>query len=433
MKHIGVIGMGRVGLTLALTLANSGFKILGIENDDTIVKSLNNGIPHFYENGMEALLKKHLREGNLRVRNKIDESQDVYIIAVGTPVDKKSKMIILEHLIHATVEVTKQLKEGDFVILRSTAPIGTSRNVILPLLRASKKTIHLAFCPERTIEGRALKELKELPQIVGGLDEISTDMAVSIFSKVTPTIVRAQSLEAAEFVKLIDNTYRDLHFAYANEIVLLAQRYKIDGYRLIKAANLGYSRNNIPLPGFVGGACLSKDPYILIKSASEKDLLIKLPEVSREINENLIDTVAQKLENELSSLGKSLKEAKIFILGIAFKGEPENDDTRDSPAVLMADYLKQNYSCKEIFGHDFVVPQREIAKVGMKPCSLEEGFINADVVLLLNSHHSYSELDTNKLFNTMRKPAIFFDGWNIFSPEEISKTNSIIYTGLGNG
>lgn len=429
MEHICIIGMGRVGLTLAITLASAGFKILGVEREQEIVRSLNKGKPHFYEKGLEALLRKHLADGALKVSGEIEEKQEAYIVCVGTPIDKASKKAILEPLIRATEEVAGQIEDENTVILRSTVPIGTSRNRVLPILKKQGKRFHLAYCPERTIEGKALIELKELPQIVGGLDEESVERSVSVFSRITPTTVRVESLEAAEFIKLIDNTYRDLKFALANEIGLLATRYGIDGFKLIKAANYAYPRNDIPIPGFVGGACLSKDPYILYQSALAGGNEVRLPKLARQINEGLITFVAQKIEDELRSLGKNIKQAKIFILGIAFKGEPETDDTRDSPAVDLVSYLKHEYGCRQISGHDFVVGHEEIAKAGMDPASLEEGFKGADCAVLMNSHRLYYDLDMG-LLGLMNKPAIFFDGWHMFSPQEIAKNAGIIYRGL---
>ena len=429
MKNIGIIGLGRVGLTLAVTLVSAGFKVLGVEQNREIVKSLKEGKPYFYEKGLEALLRKCLEGGNLTITSQIEESQDVYIICVGTPIEKVTKKVILEPLIRATKEVAEWIEEGDTVIVRSTVPIMTTRNIMLPILKERQKHFYLAYCPERTVEGKALLELKELPQIVSGLDEESVEKAVSIFSKITPTIVRVESLEAVEFIKLIDNAYRDLNFAFANEISLLAGKFGIDGYRLIKAANYGYPRNNIPIPGFVGGACLSKDPYILYESALKKGCKVGLPVISRKINEELMARVATKVKGDLVLLGKDLKEAKIFLLGVAFKGEPETDDTRDSPALSLARILKEQDGIKKLYAHDFVVQPKEIRKAEMEFCSLEEGFKECDCAILMNSHPKYRDLDL-RLLELMNEPAIFFDSWHMFSSEEITKNKRILYRRL---
>lgn len=429
MTRICVIGMGRVGLTLALSLASAGFKVTGVERDGGIVASLNRGQPHFYEKGLEALLKKCLNHNLIIGQKVMDKSSDAYIISVGTPIDKKSKKVILQPLIRAAEEIAGHIKEGDTVILRSTVPVGTTRNTVLPLLKKHAERFYLAFCPERTIEGRALLELKELPQIVGGLDEDSVDKAVGIFSKITATTVRVESLEAAEMIKLIDNTYRDVNFALANEIALVAERIGLNAAEVIKAANLGYHRNNVPLPGFVGGACLAKDPHIFHDCSGEFGYAIRLAKLAREVNESLPWHVAEKLKAELSGLGKDIAEAKVLIAGIAFKGQPENDDLRDSPALDLVECLANGCGCKKIYGHDFVISPEEMTKAGIKPCSLPDGFKDADCVIFANNHHKYYDLDINSLIALMHKPAVFYDGWHIFDPNEIRAIEGVIYSG----
>ncbi|MDI6828934.1 MAG: nucleotide sugar dehydrogenase, partial [Armatimonadota bacterium] len=287
------------------------------------------------------------------------------------------------------------------------------------------------YCPERTMEGKALQELKELPQIVAGIDKQSEDKAVEIFSKVTSTVVRVESLEAAELLKLVDNAWRDLIFAFANEVALLSEKYGINGSKLIKAANLGYPRNNIPVPGFAGGACLSKDPYILTESALNKGYEMKFPVLTRTINERFTEHAAEKVKEKLASLNKEVKRAKIFILGIAFKGEPETDDVRGSPTLDLVEYLNEKYGCTEIYGHDFTVPSGKIKRLGIEPCSIEEGFKDADCIIVMTAHRLHYELDIEGLLSLVKKPAVFFDGWGMFNREDIETIEGIIYTGIG--
>lgn len=430
VKRLCIIGMGRVGLTLSLVLADVGFEVLGVERDQSIVASLNRGQTHFYEKGLGILLKKHLQK-NLVITTKVaDHRWDAYIICVATPIERESKQPVLDHVLRAAREVAGHLKEGDLVVLRSTVPVGTTRSVVLPLLQERQEHIYLAFCPERTVEGKALTELRGLPQIVGGLDEESVEKAVAIFSRVTPTTVRVSSLEAAEMIKLLDNTYRDINFAYANEVALIAEGLGLDAIELIRAANLGYTRNNIPMPGPVGGACLSKDPYVLNASAAGRHQS-RLSRVAREVNEYLPRHIAQKLQTRLASVGKDLSGAKVLIAGIAFKGHPETDDLRDSPALGLIDYLKKEYDCQRLYGHDFVVPAEEIRKIGVEPCSLDEGLKGADGVLFLNNHSRYYDVDVGQVVSQLNKPAVFIDCWHIFEPQAIKQFEGILYGGLG--
>lgn len=430
MRRICVVGMGRVGLTLALTLASVGFKVLGVERNKDIVTQLNKGKPHFYEKGLKALLEKHLNVNLAIAEVIVEEAQDAYILCVGTPINKETKKPILEYLVRATKEAAQNLKEGDLVVLRSTVPVGTTRNIVLPILRENQEQPYLVFCPERTIEGKALTELRELPQVIGGLNEASVEKALDIFTKVTSTIIQATSLEAAEMIKLMDNVCRDMYFACANEVALIAEKLGLDGFELIKAANLGYPRNNIAMPGFVGGACLEKDPYILIDSANSYSYDAKLVRLAREVNEYLPLHVAQKLKTRLACLNKDIEKAKVLIAGMAFKGQPETDDIRGSPALTLVDYLRNAHNCKGIYGHDFIALAEEIRAAGVEPCSLEDGFKNADCVIFMNNHSSYYDLDIKHLTDLMNKPAVLIDGWRIFNPEDIRELEGIIYGGV---
>lgn len=429
IKNICMVGMGYVGLTLSVVLADRGFEVYGVEVDKSVVKQLNQGKPHFHEKGLDALLKKHLNK-NLFVTEKIPEQQqDVFIISVGTPINKDNKRPILNHVINAVTDVSNYLKDGNLIVLRSTVPVGTTRNVVKPIFDKVNKKYFLAFCPERTAEGKALIELKELPQVIGGLDEESADKAEELFRKVTPTTIEVSSLESAEMVKLLNNSYRDLTFAYSNEVAMICEKAGLDVIEVIKAANLGYFRSDIPLPGFVGGACLEKDPHILIDFSNRKGYFPKLIKQARDLNEHLPLHVAEKIKSKLETIKKNIKDCKIFVMGFGFKGQPETDDIRGSLTIDLVENLKK-YGCRSIYGHDFAVGNKKIEEIGVKTCSLEDGFKNADCVIFANNHQSYYGLNIEHLISLMNKPAVFFDVWYIFDPKEIIRAD-IIYGGVG--
>lgn len=420
-----------MGATLAATLAEKGFSVYGVEVKQDIVDGFNNFQPQFHEKGLDILLKKYLKK-NLFVLNKIPENMamDAFVIAVGTPLNKKTKKPVMDYVIQASKEVSGYLREKGLVILRSTVPVGTTRNCVLPILKKKCKNFHLAFCPERTIEGEALVELKKLPQIIGGLDEESLNRASELFIKITKTILRVSSLEAAEMIKLLNNAYRDLTFAFANEVGLMAKKLDLDALELIEAANFGYPRADIPVPGFVGGVCLEKDPHILVDLTKKAGYYPKLVKLARVINESLPAYTMGVIKGHFEKMKKDITRAKIFISGFAFKGRPETDDLRGSPTL---DFLKllKGEGAKNISGHDFVVSARAIASLGVKPSSLKEGFTKADCALIMNNHLSYEHLDIDGLLDLMNKPAVFFDGWHIFDPDIIKTHKHIIYEGLG--
>jgi len=433
MERVCVIGLGRVGLTLAVTLADVGMEVMGVDIDKATVASLLEGRPHFYERGLETRLKKLLGQ-RLTISHELAGDQySAYVIAVGTPVDNSTRRVILEPLTRAVEEVAQHFSEGSLIVLRSTVPVGATRQIALPLLEAQRRPFHLAFCPERTLEGEGLVELRQLPQIIGGLDQESVDRAASFFSWVTDTTVRMPSLEAAEMIKLIDNSFRDVNFAFANEIALIAEGLKLDGAELIRLANLGYPRNSIAPPGFVGGACLSKDPYILAGSAADIGCEARLTLAARSVNESLAAHVVDRLQRALTGVNKRLEDCRVFVAGLAFKGQPETDDLRDSPAVALAECLQNGRYSPTIYGHDFVASPGVIRKAGITPCSVREGFEGADVVIFMTNHPGYARLDLQDLTPLMNKPAVLFDGWHIFDPADVRSLSGVIYGGLGVG
>lgn len=433
MERVCVIGLGRVGLTLAVTLANCGVEVTGVDVSKATVATLKRGKPHFYERGLEPLLKKVLRRDLIISQEIPPDGHSAYIIAVPTPIDSRTHRIILEPLGRAVREVAQRFSEASLIVVRSTVPVGTTRRFVLPSLAAQGRHFYLAVCPERTLEGHALTELRDLPQIVGGLDQESLGRAAYLFSHVTGTIVRMPSLEAAEMIKLIDNSFRDVNFAFANEIALIAEGLGLDGSQLIRSANLGYPRNSIPQPGFVGGACLSKDPYILAGSAAAIGREARLTLAARAVNEALADHVVGWLQQALDDVNKRVEDCKVFLAGLAFKGHPDTDDLRDSPSLVLAQFLRNGQSTPTLYGHDFVAPAEVIREAGITPCSLREGFEGADAVIFMNNHPGYGELDLRDLAPLMNQPAVLFDGWHIFDPDEVRAVEGVVYGGLGVG
>ncbi len=426
MKKICIIGVGYVGLTLGVVLADRGFEVVGYDTDKNTIKKLQSGQPTFYEKGIDILLKKHLNK-NFRFTNKIvNDNFDAFIISVGTPFDNKAERPVLDHLINGTKEVATMLTDDSLVVVRSTVPVGATRDVVKPLLDKTGKKYFLAFCPERTAEGVALKELLELPQIIGGLDNASVEKAFALFRKITPTIVEVESLEAAEMIKLINNCYRDLNFAFANEIALICERLRLNPFKTISAANLGYSRSNVSKPGLTGGTCLRKDPYILADFAKRNGYEAKLITVGRNLNEYIPTHIAKKIYEHTINTKKECKQSKVFITGFAYKGHPENDDTRDSLTISLVEELKK-LGFANIFGHDFVVDSGNLNAIGIDTCSIEEGFNKADCVVFANNHQSYGALDIENLILKLNKNSIVIDCWHNFDPEPFRTFKDIVW------
>lgn len=434
LKNVCIIGLGFVGLTIGVSLADIGFRVNGVDNNRDVLNMILSGTPHFHEKNLDYLLKRNLHK-NFFVSNEIlSDENDIYIICVGTPVGNDNEAN-LDSIKKVSSMVGKFLKEGDIIILRSTVPINTCRNVVLPILEQESKLMcgsdfHLAFAPERTIEGKALEELKTLPQIIGGYSKECVNVASNFFRYLSPHIIAVDSLEEAEMIKLVNNSFRDLSFAFANELVYICDKFNLDATKIIKEASEGYPRNKLPLPGFVGGYCLKKDPYIYAKSAKKYNTLSNLALISRKINEQLPEYILEKIMDFAKKYNKSTTNSKIFIIGFAFKGIPETSDMRDSATIDLLDLLRKN-NWKKIYGFDPVINEKDIKDVGVKTCSYEEGFVDADIVIIMNNHQLYSQLDIVSLLEKVNKKCLFVDSWSIFEPKEILKVDGIIYQGLG--
>ncbi len=430
---IQVIGLGYVGQTLAITLADAGFTVYGSDVSDEVLNELKNGRSHIQEKNIIPLLRQHIGK-NLFVgkpEEMYKKDVDAFIVCVSTPINRETKKINIDTIRTAFTEIRDHLKKGQLVILRSTVPVGTTEAYVKPILEESGlnagEDFYLVVAPERTVEGKALEELRTLPQVIGGINEKSVDEAIKIFRRTTPTTVCVSSLKAAELVKLLDNSYRDVRFAYAEEVANYCKKVGLDAFEVINAANQGYSRNNIPSPSpGVGGVCLNKDPYIFLDCAEQVGAELKLVKSSREINEKMPHSIAEEIKGSMDLKGK-----KILIAGFAFKGEPETNDVRDSPTLDLLRHLKD--SGATIVGYDPGVEPWKIKSFDVEHVEhLPLGLKDADIAIFMTNHHSFKNLSTEDTFSGMNLGAMVYDGWKLFNKQNIEKIG-LIYRGVGIG
>lgn len=435
-RHVVVVGMGYVGLTLALVLAEEGFYVTGVDTDEAKIERLAACKPHVHEVGLPELLREQLGD-SFEVSTELPEGCDVLVLAVGTPVvqTEGGHEPVLDILVHAAELAGRRLSSGGLVVLRSTVPVGTTREVVLPILERESGLrggvdFHLSFAPERTAEGLALKELRSLPQIIGGLNDDSVEATAALFRELTPTIVRMECLEAAELAKLVNNAFRDLSFAFANNVAQLASPFNFDVVEAIAAANRAYPRNAVPLPSpGVGGPCLTKDPHILSAVGTRAGLTSTLFSHGRDVNEAMPPFVADAVIKQLEAVGKDARDCTVLLCGLAFKGEPETGDLRESTALDVAACLEGRVG--RLLGHDPVVDAEEIAETGLVPVELLEGVGESDAVLFLNNHRTYQTLDVFEVVRTLRSPPVLYDGWHLFRPDDVLQTCPSVYMGLG--
>lgn len=434
-KNICVIGLGFVGLTIALILAKRGFNVIGVEKNKHVLNLLSKNKSHFFEPGIDSLLKKMRKQNKFNFFSSIPKNCkiDVFMITVGTPLTA-SKKINISYIKKTTQEVSKLIKDDNLVILRSTVAVGTTKKVVKPILDLSKKKYFLSFCPERTLEGNALNELIKLPQIIGGIDDKSCLLSKNIFSSITKNINIVTDLETAEMIKLVDNANRDVFFAYANEIASICDGYGINANEVISIGKKNYPRTNLPVPGLVGGPCLEKDPHILVEGSKKNAKVFpKITYHSRNLNElqpkNSVGYVKKFVKKKIKLKKKNLK---ILLCGLAFKGKPKTNDIRGSMAIKVCDELNKNFSNKLIFGYDSMIKKEDVKK--FKNLKLVKNLYKSiemcDVVLILNNHEEFSKINLLKLKKS--KPILIYDFWSNLNVKSQKFKNNGYYITLGN-
>lgn len=421
-EYIVVVGMGFVGLTLGLTLANNGHNVIGIERNEKSFENLKQGNPHFYEKNLKHLLLKNLKKKKIIFFKDFSELKNFnityFIIAVGTPIDKNKK-VHLKTIFEISNKIYKLIQKKTIIILRSTVKIGTTRK-IEKIFRLKKNIVNFAFCPERTIEGDALNELKYLPQIIG-CENISAKKRINkLFLSITKYCVNLDTYEQAEIVKLIDNSFRDSIFSFSNQIAKIGELMGIDINESLTKANFKYSRNTLPRAGLVGGPCLTKDPYILMESLKNK---VQLPIIkeSRLNNESIPSFTINLLRKKIK---KNLKKA--LICGLTFKGVPKNDDIRNSLSLNVIKELRINYKNILIDTLDPCIKEKSLdfstGKHFQKFNQIKDTY---DLIVIANNNKYWRKISYNKLSLKIKSEGLIYDYWNTF--ENLNKKKYIVY------
>jgi UDP-N-acetyl-D-mannosaminuronic acid dehydrogenase len=424
-RNIGIVGLGYVGLTLAAALAKAGHTVHGVDTDPRVVDGLAHGRAHLFEPGVDDVLRKHAGD-RIIVGSRLPHSGlDAAVICVSTPIDPVTHKPDLRNLAAAARDIAAWCDPSTLVVIRSTVPIGTSRSVVLPILADAWGQPLLVMAPERTIQGQALRELVELPQIIGGVDADSLIAGVEVFARLAREIVPVTSLEAAEMVKLANNCHTDLIYAFGNELALIAEHHGIDPLEVIRAANVNYPRPDLSRPGYVGGGCLSKDPYLMMNSTGSRGSY--LVRKARELNEYLPLHVARTVVDLLVQERSSADGARLAVLGWAYKGQPPTDDMRGTPIAAMMPVFSA--AGLTVLGHDPLVAPHVIREQGGEPVSIEKAFSDSDAVLVITDHPDYRALHLQDLV-TIGRPTLVYDSWRILD-EKLLTSLGIRYAGLG--
>jgi len=432
-RRVCVVGLGYVGITLAVALAQVGFKVLGIDRDERVIVGLADGVPHIFEPGLAEGLRQGLDSGRLVFAAEMprDCAATVFLVTVGTPLNAGGTAD-MEAIRLATEQIVAVARPGALVILRSTVKIGTARRAVLPILMRSPRQIDLAVCPERTVEGRALIELRSLPQIVGAPEAHTRQRCMDLFSALTPDVVEVTSWETAEMAKLVDNTFRDLQFAFANELAEACAAIGVPALELIHATNHRYERTRVALPGPVGGPCLEKDPLILCESVAEYGVDMPITQSARSVNSRLPQRIGEAVGDWLDVHANGHPPI-VAVLGLAFKGEPATGDLRGTPAAGIVTALQDVAPFAEIRGYDPVVVASE-ARARLKiqvETSIADCIHNADVVIVATNHRDFAALDLKHVTRQMAGTSLFYDLWNLHVDSGRSLQGGSYYWSLG--
>lgn len=389
---IGIIGLGYIGLPLALAFSEAGFRVLGFDIKQKKVDLVNQGQSYIADisgNRILSVVANNLLEATTD-KSRLKE-MDAICICVPTPLTKTKKPN-LSYVIHESEEISKHLKPEQIVILESTTYPGTTREVVLPILERSGlqggSDFYLAYSPERIDPGNKHYNVRNTPKLVGGLNSESTNLAELLYRHVSESVIPVFSPEVAEMAKEFENVFRIVNIALTNELAQLCERMDISVWEVIDAAStkpFGY----MPFyPGLgVGGHCIPIDPHYLANKAREYDFHTRFIELAAEINEQMPYYVGSRIMEALATRGKSLNGAKVLVLGVAYKKDVE--DTRESPSIKLIQHLLERGA--KVSYNDPYVPEIQLPQATLTSVEINEECLSSmDCVVIATNHSCYT-------------------------------------------
>nr|WP_300005693.1 nucleotide sugar dehydrogenase [Tissierella sp.] len=416
-KKLCVVGLGYIGLPTSAMFATHGYQVHGVDLNEKVVDALNEGKIVIEEPYLDILVQAAVRSEHLKADTKPCEA-DAFIIAVPTPMTE-DKSADMSYVISAAEMILPYLKEGNVVILESTSPTGTVENILVPILEKSGlkigEELFVGHSPERVLPGKILWELVNNDRIVGGINRISAEKIRDIYRIFVNGEIFLTTATTAEMCKMMENTYRDVNIALANELAKICEKTGINAWDVINLANK-HPRVNLHQPGpGVGGHCLAVDPWFIVEKNPELAHIIKL---SRETNEGMPEFVVEKIK----TIVKGIKKPKIAILGVTYK--PNIDDMRESPIMEIVHLLKEEGVEVSIFE-----PHVEIEE--FKDMSLLEVCRDSDLAVLAVNHDAFNDLPFADIKRVMKNGNIL-DTRNFLDGDSL-KSLGFNYYLLGNG
>jgi UDP-N-acetyl-D-mannosaminuronic acid dehydrogenase len=423
-KKICVVGLGHIGLPLAIYLLNKFDNIIGLDLNKKKISDIRKGKIDFYEKNFDGLLNQAIKKKKLLLTSSYKRAKsEIYIICIGTNLNNNK--INNNNIIGVAKRLAKIIKKNDVVVLRGTMQVEGSKLIFLQNILKNTKLIcgidfYFGYIPERLIEGNALEELQTLPQLIAGYSSECLIKIKNFAAKVFSSVIELKNIEEGEIIKLASNSYRDLNFSFSNELTRIANNYNLSGHDTIRKANFGYERNSIAKPSVgVGGFCLPKDPILFSKKLGKTEGYL-LGKYSRFINENSTKLFCDLITKKINDIKK--KSKKVLILGLAFKGLPETTDIRNSPSIEICKYLtrkKINYDA-----YDVMIKKIDFKNIKIKTISKIKNINDYELIILSNNNPKYVSIIENYLkYNSKKIKKKIFDCCDMLNQEFIKNLN----------
>ena len=426
--RICVIGLGQVGLPTALIFSKVGFNVVGHDTNEKLLDGLNAKKAPFKEYGLDILLTDCINSGKFSTNSKISdaaEKSDIIIICVPTPLTQNitPDLSALENVCES---LSKMPLKNKLIIVESSIPPGTFSGLVIPILTKDSNNqddFSMAFVPERLAPGQGLNEIQTTPRLIGTLDDYSTIITKKLYENIVTPEILCSSVKITEISKLVENTFRDVNVAFANEIGMMCEEYGIDVEELIKVCN-SHPRVNVLNPGpGVGGPCLPKDPYLLLNPQEGKKYDSNLITFSRKVNDSMPSHVVKLLLSALNGINKKITNATILVLGTAYKANVS--DARLSPSKEIISQLIKNGANVLVFD-----PLTSETFGGIQITQIFESDSIYDAIVILTDHDEFKKFNLRKIKDEMSSNPIIIDTKRIFNKNEVEELG-IHYVAVG--
>ena len=433
---VGIVGIGRIGLPTALCFANSGFETIGIDINAELVNMVNSGdYPLKDEPEFDKIFEVVMHQKKLVATTNVSKAVlecDIILLSLPTPMDDQN-IPDYTALLLVGKSLNKVLSNGQIVIVESTVEPGFIENELLQIIEGPDRTLksgidfHLAACPEIANPGEIMKDFKNLPRLVGSIDEKISSIVSQIYTHVFGVeLILMPNCKTANAVKLTTNAFRDINIAFINELALLFEKLGIDTYTVIDAAKRKYNfQPHFPGAG-VGGPCLPTNSYQYLNSSKKiDDNFLKIVKEARKINENMPNHVVNLLSNALSESNTSLNNSTIALLGVSYK--PNIHDVQIAPSKEIIKILKEKNTKIKIFDPHFTT---QVFGFNTEK-SISDALSESDAAILITGHKEFQNLDLKKFSKTMKNP-VLVDCTGLVSPSD-AKESGFIFRGIGRG